>query len=717
MNIKLPVFLIILLLISTVSFSQHSKPDTLNAKFIPQGIVLNGVMNEAEWSSAQVISNFRQRELKEGAEPTERTEVSVLYTQSALYIGIKCFDSSPDKIIARFLQRDFDWGQEDNFEVIMSPFNDKRNGYLFIINPNGARADAQITNEGEYFNVDWNGVWDAAAVINEDGWSAEIYIPFSTLQYPDKKEQEWGINFERNIRRKNEQVLWQGWSRNYEVETISQAGVLSGLKDIKGKLRWEIKPYALGGVNLSNQQNPGYNGKVGVDINKNLLSTLKLNLTVNTDFAQVESDRIQVNLSRFSIYYPEKRDFFLEGAGNYDFSMANGNTIFYSRKIGINNFELLPVLGGARVYGKVSNTNIGFLSLQTGSRDSTPSTNYSVIRVRQDIGARSSIGFITTSTANGESSNQVFGVDGKYVTSKFLKNKNLRIGAVFAASLTKGADNSKNLSYLLYAEYPNDLLSAVVATASVQKNFNPELGFLRRDNFREYIAAVEFRPRWFTKYGIKQLEFTPFEMDLYLNDETGKIESYDLQFSPLAINFKSGEWIEFNINRSFDSPPEAFDLNDDITIPLGDYRMMNYVIQGGTFDARKIYIRGYYNWGDFYTGKGISLGTDWGWNINRHLNLEAEYSYNDLDLPQGNLITNELSGRIRYSFNTKLNISLFAQWNSEEDILGFNFRLHWIPKIGSDFYFVINQNYGERLPYRRVQQTNAAAKLVWRFAF
>lgn len=717
MNYKQLLFLTVLSLISFRSFSQHSSPDTLNAKFVSQNIVLNGILNEDGWSSAHKISNFKQRELKEGAEPSERTEVSVLYTQSALYIGIQCFDSNPDKIIARFLQRDFDWGQEDNFEVILSPFNDKRNGYLFVVNPNGARADAQITNEGEYFNINWNGVWDAAAIINEKGWSAEIYIPFSTLQYPDRPEQEWGINFERNIRRKNEQVLWQGWGRNYELETISQAGILAGLKNIKGKLRWEIKPYALGGVNFSTEQKTGFLGKVGLDINKNLLSTLKLNLTLNTDFAQVESDRIQVNLSRFSINYPEKRDFFLEGAGNYDFSMANGNTLFYSRKIGISNFELLPVLGGARVYGKVSKTNIGFLSLQTGSKDSTPSTNYSVIRVRQDIGARSSIGFITTSTINGKSSNQVFGIDGKYVTSKFLKNKDLVIGASFGGSITKGADNNKNLTYLLYAEYPNDLLNITLATASVQKNFNPELGFLRRTNYREYYASFEFTPRWFTKYGVRQLEFKPFEMDLYLNDMTGKLESYDMSFSPLAINFKSGEWFEFEVERSFDSPPESFEISDDITIPVGDYKMTNFGISAGTFDARKVYIRAGYSWGDFYTGKGKSLGVEWGWNINKHINLEAEYGFNDLDLPQGSLFTNELSARVRYAFSTKLNISLFTQWNSEEDLLGFNFRLHWIPKIGSDFYFVINQNYGERLPLRRVQQTNAAAKLVWRFAF
>lgn len=717
MNCKQLLFLALISLISLRSFSQHSSPDTLNAKFVSQNIVLNGILSEGDWSSAHKISNFKQRELTEGAEPTEKTEVSVLYTQNALYIGIQCFDSNPDKLFARFLQRDFDWGQEDNFEVIISPFNDKRNGYLFVVNPNGARADAQITNEGEYFNINWNGIWDAAAIINEKGWSAEIYIPFSTLQYPEKLEQEWGINFERNIRRKNEQVLWQGWGRNYELETISQAGILAGLKNIKGKLRWEIKPYALGGVNFSTEQKTGFLGKVGLDINKNLLSTLKLNLTVNTDFAQVESDRIQVNLSRFSINYPEKRDFFLEGAGNYDFSMANGNKLFYSRKIGISNFELLPVLGGARVYGKVSKTNIGFLSLQTGSKDSTPSTNYSVIRVRQDIGARSSIGFITTSTINGKSSNQVFGIDGKYVTSKFLKNKDLVMGASFGGSITKGADNNKNLTYLLFAEYPNDLLNIVFATASVQKNFNPELGFLRRTNYREYYASFEFTPRWFTKYGVRQLEFKPFEMDLYLNDMTGKLESYDVSFSPLAINFKSGDWLEFEVERSFDSPPESFEISDDITIPVGDYKMTNFEIHAGTFDARKVYIRAGYSWGDFYTGKGKSLGVEWGWNINKHINLEAEYGFNDLDLPQGSLFTNELSARVRYAFSTKLNVSLFTQWNSEEDLLGFNFRLHWIPKIGSDFYFVINQNYGERLPLRRVQQTNAAAKLVWRFAF
>ncbi|MFA5849204.1 MAG: DUF5916 domain-containing protein [Bacteroidales bacterium] len=705
------------LFIALKSGAQHSMPDTLKAHFAFAEITLDGKLNETEWSSAQIISNFKQRELIEGADASEKTEVSVIFTRNAIYLGIRCHDSDPNRIVARYLQRDFDWGSDDSFETIISPFNDKRNGYLFIINPNGARADVQITNEGEYFNVAWNGVWDAVATINENGWFAEVCIPFSTLQFPDKSEQSWGINFERNIRRKNEQVLWQGWSRNYEIENISQSGTLSGLENIKGQLRWEVKPYALGGVASAPEKKPDYLGKIGLDINKNLLSTLKLNLTINTDFAQVESDRIQVNLSRFSIYYPEKRDFFLEGAGNYEFSLANNSRLFHSRTIGINNFNLLPVLGGARVFGKVSKTNIGFLSLQTASRDSIPSTNYSVIRIRQDIGEQSSIGFITTSNINKNSSSQTFGVDGKYVTSRFLKDKNLVIGGAFAGSMTKGNNTGNNLAYLLYAEYPNDLLSVVMGVSAIEKNFNPEMGYLSRSNYRQFFHEFEFTPRWFTRYGVRQMEFKLYELDFYWNDQTGKLESYNMDFSPLGFSLQSGEWFEFTIQKKFDSPPEPFDLSDNIMVPVGDYHMTNFEINAGTSESRKLYSYFNYEWGDFYTGKGYSFSVETAWNLNKHINLAAEYTYNDINLPQGDLYTNEFAGRIRYAFNTKLNVSLFSQWNSEEDFIGFNFKIHWIPKIGSDFYFVINQNYEERISYRTMQQTNAAAKLVWRFAF
>ncbi len=287
--------------------AQHNFPDTVQAIRVEK-INFDGKLDEAAWSTSPAVNNFTQRELDFGKPATEQTKVSVVYDNLALYIGVWCYQTK-DKIVAKFLQRDFDYNTEDNFEVIISPFNDKRNGYLFIVNPNGARADLLVSGQ-ESSNINWNGVWDARTSITNEGWFAEIRIPFNTLQFKKELEHIWAINFERNIRSKNEEVLWQGWDRNYEIENISQAGTLTGIGNIGYAKRFELKPYGLAGFEKREGHETKYPGKAGGDLNVNLSPTLKLNLTANTDFAQVEADRIAVNLTRFNLFYPEKREFF-----------------------------------------------------------------------------------------------------------------------------------------------------------------------------------------------------------------------------------------------------------------------------------------------------------------------------------------------------------------------------------------------------------------------
>jgi hypothetical protein len=303
-------FLLLFFISSFTSFAQHSIPDTIEAILVDK-INFDGRLTEPVWINAPAVDNFTQRELNFGKPSTEPTKVAVIYDKLALYIGVWSYQS-PDKITAKFLQRDFDFNTEDNFEVIISPFNDKRNGYLFVINPNGAKADLLVSGP-ESSNIDWNGVWDAKTSVTNEGWFAEIRIPFNTLQFKKELVHNWAINFERNIRYKNEQVLWQGWDRDYELENLSQAGTLTGIGNIGYAKRFELKPYSLTGFQNQRGKATDYRAKIGGDLNVNLSPTLKLNLTANTDFAQVEADRIAVNLTRFNLFYPEKREFFLEG--------------------------------------------------------------------------------------------------------------------------------------------------------------------------------------------------------------------------------------------------------------------------------------------------------------------------------------------------------------------------------------------------------------------
>ena len=419
-------FLFLLNPIFHTSHAQSSQPNELHALKISDKLKLDGKLTESFWQQVTRISNFTQRELNEGEPASERTEVATVYTDRSLYLGIWCYDGESGKIVAREMKRDFySWG-EDNFEIIIDTYHDQRNGYHFVINPNGARRDELITDEGRGRNDDWNGVWDVRTSITPKGWFAEMEIPFSTLKFSDARQQIWGINFERNISRKHEQVLWQGWSRNYYLEQVSHAGMLTGLQNISSGHLVELKPYLTAGV--AKQQNESINNvlRYGGDLDYLVTSNLKLNVTAHTDFAQVESDQAIVNLTRFAVYYPEKREFFLEGRDAFKFASSKGMpTVFYSRQIGIKNGERVPLIGGVRLIGKTGATNVGAISIQTAKQGDEPSTNYSVLRLKQDVAGQSNIGMILTAKNSADVNNFVYGVDANYVTSHLFGDKNL----------------------------------------------------------------------------------------------------------------------------------------------------------------------------------------------------------------------------------------------------------------------------------------------------
>jgi len=397
------------------------------------------------------------------------------------------------------MARDFRWGSDDNIEIMISTFNDNRNGYLFVTNPNGALADVWVGDEGKDFNKSWNGVWDVAVERNDEGWFVEMVIPFSTLKFKKDSSLVWGINFERNIRRTKEQLLWQGWSRLYDVEKISQGGKLAGINNIKQGKKIELLPYALGGFEFTEGESTN-TGKLGGEINFNITPTLKLNFTINTDFAQVESDRQQINLSRFSLYYPEKRQFFLEGKNYYDLNVGH-ERLFYSRRIGIEENAEVPIIGGMRFFGKLNKTNIGVMSIQTYAKNSIPSTNYSVIKVKQDIFKQSSIGVIATQKYSDKHYNRVYGTDFTYSTSEVFGEKNLLIGGSIAVSDTKVFGetenlNNDNLSYNVFLSYPNDVIEYDLGFSTVESGFNPEMGFTKRKNYQMFNTELQFNPRF-----------------------------------------------------------------------------------------------------------------------------------------------------------------------------------------------------------------------------
>jgi hypothetical protein len=367
----------------------------------------------------------------------------------------------------------------------------------------------------------------------------------------------------------------------------------------------------------------------------------------------------------------------------------------------------------------VGSNNIGLLNIQTAKSNNAPATNNSVVRYRKDIGTQSYIGAMVTSKNNSNISNQVGGIDGAYTTSKFLRNKNLVVAALASKSFDKGKNSDGTYAWRLFIDYPNDLIDNFMAIGSIQSNYNPELGFLDRKNFDNITWNLRIAPRWFTKYGIRRMYLKPWAFRLYKTNTTGELESFYNETRPLGFFTKSGERFEYNFIQQFERLDAPFALTDSIKIAAGKYWMYRQELQLGSFQGRKIWVDANLGWGDFYTGSITILETSVGINFSKHLNLRTDYILNKIKLPQGKLTTNELAQYINYAFTPRLDVSVFAQWNSLDDLLLGNFRLHWIPNIGSDLYMVYNRGYDnlKQFDFMRPQTSAGAAKLVWRFTF
>lgn len=723
------LLLLLFLNLSSLSFAntvkinglttEESNSKVVKAVRVPHPIEIDGNLNKEVWLLATPVTDFKQREPIEGGEPSELTKVAVLYDTHNIYFGVWCYDSDPEKLSAKQMKRDFDWESDDDIEIMISPFNDNRNGYLFITNPNGAMADVWLGGDGGRYNTDWNGIWDVRVTRDSNGWYAEFVIPFSTLKFKSEESQIWSINFERNIRRKNEQVRWQGWSRQYGIDNITQSGKLEGLNNIKQKEKIEITPYITTGAEWQNGK-PESSFKMGGEINYDISPTLKLNFTLNTDFAQVESDRREVNLSRFSIYYPEKRQFFLEGKSYFDMNVS-GARLFYSRRIGISGSSFVPIIGGGRLFGKIGKTSIGIMTLQTASEKGSPGANSSVLRIKQDIFEESSLGFMSTQKFSDGEYNAVYGTDFTYSTSKLFGDKNLMAGFSGAISVENNtrsaASKGDNATYHLFLFYPNNIWSFNAGFNSIQDNFKPALGFVNRDNFKRAYSRLEFKPRIksLSKY-IRSLSFELYDLEYYINDKTGLAETLSLEFRPLGINFNTGDYLGFNVNYHRDTPHEDFRLIEGVVIPAGEYNDNNISAEFHSFDGRNVNAGIEFETGTFYTGRRSNLEMYINYSVNRHLSFSLDWSRNNLDMPQGYFEVNDFGGRVNYAFSPKMNTSLFAQWNNEDEEVILNCRVNWIPKIGSFFYLVINQNIDTSYNSLRFTKTTLLAKLIWRFS-
>ena len=677
------------LLLSFSSFLLLSaQTKTATAVRVTTAPAIDGALDDAVWQNAVPIKDFTQQEPIAGSKPSFQTDVKIIYDDKYFYIGVMCYDDEPDKIIARELKWDGFISADDNVKLIFDTFNDNRSGYWFGTNPLGAQDDALITGfEMSGFNEAWNGVWDVECKILDNGWSAEFRFPFSTFKFYDNEKQVWGFNIERAIRRKNETVLWTSAGQNLGLLKISEAGNLTGIENIQRGNPVYLKPYFTAGAEFINGDKK-YVHEPGLDVKYGVTETLSLDATVNTDFAQVESDRSRINLSRFPLFFPEKREFFLEGMKTFDFSLGSSDNLFYSRRIGISSGTQIPIIAGAKLVGRVGDFEVGAINMQTASKNEEPTTNYSVARAKYDLFGSSSIGVIFTNKLSSKGYNRGIGTDMHFAFNDFLGDQNLVVHAGIAKT-EENAGPKNSWAGSFYLDFPNDLIDTYLGYRFIQGGFNPAMGFVSRRSFQQLTYNLQLSPR-INRYGIKKLEFELFESSMYY-DNNGNLQSAQFTFSPVGIITESGDQFTLGMHRTFDKPVEDFDIFNGTKIFAGNYWYTTYGASIETSPSRSVFAEIDYSWGGYYGGKRNSFSSEVSLVANKHLTVAGDYSFNRISLGGNNLNTHELGSRITYTFSTKVASSVFTQWNNEDNEVNINYRINWKPKIGSDFYLVINQ--------------------------
>ena len=689
----------------------------VNPLYITDNIKLDGYLTDDAWKAAEPVSGFTQMELVEGDPASEKTEVRVLYDDETIYVGFKCYDSDPSGILAKQLKRDGSLGSDDNVTVVFDTYHDMRTGYSFAVNPNGARLDATFrsgNSETSVTNDDWDAIWDARAVITPDGWSAEIAIPFKSLRYPTTDILTWGINFERSIRRKNEMVLWRGWKRNQGILLLSQAGTMVIDKSIGRGRGIDVKPYVLAGVEKVEGEDLDDVTKVGLDVKYNITSNMTLDLTTNTDFAHIESDREVINLSRFDIYYPEKRDFFLEGSDTFDFTQG-GTRLFYSRRIGITpDREEQRILGGAKLTQKAGSYRLGALTMQTEAENGYPSTNYSIVRAKKDILEQSYIGFIATNKVDEDDhDNQVIGVDWILRTDKFLGDRNLDVQGYLSGSMTDGHMHESSAGRL-YISYPNDLVNSFILYHALDEQFNPEMGFARTVGIKNYIWFTTLQPRPDIPH-IKKLVLKPFDFN-YTTDMDGVLLFRDVEIRPIGFVTDSGDEFSFSIKNDYDYIYETDFSIFGTAIDPGVYNNWYYDMSFSSSSQRNVSVSLSGRVGDYFSGSNDGFSTAVTYKSGSRYSFTADAEYTQLDLAGTEIIARDYGGRVGIDFSTRLSTSTFLQYNNETGRVNVNFRLRFIPRAGSDLYLVYNHLMDERDRYRTLQNA-AILKMDYIFRF
>jgi hypothetical protein len=662
---------------------------------------VDGYLDEAVWQNGGLVSEFVQQEPDEGEGSTERTDVRLLFDAKNLYIGVWAYDSDPDAVTATEMRRDSDRIlQEDNFQIILDTFKDSRSAFMFVTNPLGAKLDQQVFNEGEggiagfgnsaNVNRDWDGVWHVVARRTSDGWVAEIVVPMVTLRFPEAEAQSWGFNLMRNIARKNEQAYWAPIPQAYTLTRVSLAGSLNGLAGLNRGLDLRVTPFVTSGASRVLEEgvtDESFERDAGLDLKYGLTAGLNLDLTVNTDFAQVEVDDEQVNLTRFALFFPEKRDFFLENSGQFSVGSATAFNrivdLFFSRRIGLSpEGESVPITAGARMTGKVGRNDIAVMNVRTDGAFGVPDQNFFVSRYSRSFLSRSRVGgmFISKDDIGGPGYNRTYALD-----MSLAPHPSLTVMGFVGKTQTPDLDGDDMGGYLnatwldarwrIYGEY-----------ADLEDNFNPEVGFVPRTGITMTKLHLERNPRpdWL---GIRVL--SPMVNWTYYTDQTGRKVSTRWHFMN-GTRFDNGAYFNVWYNRYFERLDDVFTLGG-VPIPAGDYTFGEWRFSFNSNPARRMYYSLVYAPQTFYDGRRQDGTVSLGARITDRLSAEARYSRNEVDLANGNFDVDLAALRVDLALSPTVSLRSITQYNSQSDQFGASARFRWTYQPGSDIYLTYDE--------------------------
>jgi len=694
-----------------------------------ESIQIDGVLNESFWNLIEPITNFTQQEPQEGGNPSEKTEIYIAYDDTNLYIGAMLYDSNPDQILAYQKRRDQGLGADDRFMWILDTFNSGRNAYFFETNPAALRGDGLLTvGQGTNINKAWNGIWDAKTEITELGWSVEIRIPFRSLDF-DPENTSWGINFQRTIRRVNEEILWSGWKRNQGLFRPQNAGTLTGLTNLSQGLGLEVKPYATATRNMSHpsgeERSIDKSMDAGFDVSYSFTPSVRASMTINTDFAETEVDQRRVNLTRFPLRFPEQRDFFLEGSGIFSFVPASGVEPFFSRRIGLVGGQPVPIIGGLRILGREGNTNMGLYQIRTGESDISSSEDFTAARLSQNIFSESSVGLIYTRRGQtGDSSldtGHTLGTDLELGTSSFLGSKNLQFQAFFVWHNEEYSELSSQLwdrtSRGIRLNYPNFPFYSWVSYREFGSSFSPAVGFTPRNGFRRLQPTAGYN--WvFSENPVLR----SWEIQLryeHLTNLDFEPETINVTLTPVDIQFESGEQIEISVSRNFEKIYEGFDILRDGTVIIlpGNYKNWDLEAELETASFRRISGEIEYSYEGFWTGTRQDLQLEGTIRPYIGINLSANWSNSRVELPEESFITNLFVIRSNIDLTPDIAFTQIVQYDDLSDLLGFYNRFRWTITPGSDLFLVFSRNWidtGNRL---KAIESQAAVKINYTYRF